>query len=1336
MAKVVPPKDRDGFEIAIICALQSEADAVEALFDKYWDEDGDRYGKAPGDTNTYTTGTVGCHNVVLAHMPGMGKGSAASVASSFRSSFERIKLALVVGICGGVPSLVNGEEILLGDVIISTGIIQYDFGRQLPDRFVRKDTLEDNLGRPNTEIRAFLSKLGGLRSRKRLGQNTFSFLQELCKEADFEKAQYPGPIEDRLYQRSYRHKHHDLPSCTICTKCEKKEDNVCETALGSSCSDLKCQDDKLVQRQRLHRSSGAAEAADAQRPRIHFGLIASGDMVMKSGEDRDEIALREKVIGFEMEGAGVWDNFPCVVIKGVCDYADSHKNKKWQGYAAAAAAACMKAFLKEWVPAMNPSASAIFQEFCNQDLWMQRIVRLAFRFMFKPPEFVLILLTLPKAQWGISFEQYKLFVARESQLDEATPKLAPEKKRVLHIPFPHNTAFVGREKIIRQIQTKISEPDSDHQLALYGLGGIGKSQIVLQYAHMTTETAPECSIFWVVAGNRHRFERDYRDIAKKLGLKGADDPKVDVFQLVKDALEEHDFQNWLMIVDNADDMDLFFDQSQPGQGLRNFIPKNSKGSIIYTTRSKADAQRLTDEGSTMPVEVMGTEDSLSLLEKKFGEGVTDKKVVIDMLNELEYLPLAIVQAASYMRQKSWTIQQYLQYYKEKDSDMALRFLLHEFKDKARIDGVTNAVLKTWIITFEQVEQQDSRAGELLWMMSFFDRQNIPAYLLKGVGESQGAIADAIGTLKAFSFVVGTLKSNNIDENFTIHRLVQVSTRYWLRLSKHKDRAEQCATNALVSLAREFPTGDEHENRDRCAELYSHTEPVISFQPLPIQNPSAFAKLLGNLSRYLRSQGQYNLSEGYARRAVEVSSSRLGNSNVQTLTNTHALAEVLLYQSKYTEAEQMHRQTLNLRENVLGPEHPDTLSSIRGLAAVLSYQGKHLEAEQMQYKTLELYKKVLGHEYPQTLGSMNDLAAVLWYQGKYVEAEERQRQTLELRKKVLGHEHPNTLNSMNDLAATLSSQDKNIEAEQMHRQTLELNKKVLGHEHPNTLKSISWVATALSSQGKYVEAEQIHRQALELSKKVLDHEHPQTLKSMNDLAAMLWYQGKYVEAEQMHRQTLELSKKVLGHEHLDTLNSMSWVASTLSSQGKYVEAEQMHRQTLELCKKVLGLEHINTLISTNNVGVMLENQQKYAEAEVMYRRVMEGREKTLGPEHADTLASTNSVGVMLHNQQKNAEAEVMYRRAMEGREKTLGPENADTLTSINNVGVALDNQQKYAEAEVMYRRAMEGREKTLGPEHPDTLTSIKDLEVVLGQLKFEEAVKKHEEALKKHRRGST
>jgi nucleoside phosphorylase len=357
MAEPPRPKQRKDFEIAIICALALEADAVEALFDKFWDDDGEGYGKAPGDPNAYSTGIIGSHNVVLAFMPGMGKGLAASVASSFRSSFEGIRLALVVGICGGVPRGTENEEILLGDVVISNGLVEYDFGRQLPNKFIRKDTLQDSLGRPNAEIRSLLNKLKTNRNRMRLTDNTSYYLTEIEQNLGAEKAQYPGMNADKLFEPTYRHKHHELPACTVCNKCEKKEDDVCQAALDSSCSELKCNENNLVSRLRLLKGR---ETATAQKPVIHYGLIASGGAVMKSGEGRDALAAREKVIAFEVEGAGVWDNFPCVVIKGVCDYADSHKNKAWQHYAAATAAACMKAFLKEWVPADRSSATASY----------------------------------------------------------------------------------------------------------------------------------------------------------------------------------------------------------------------------------------------------------------------------------------------------------------------------------------------------------------------------------------------------------------------------------------------------------------------------------------------------------------------------------------------------------------------------------------------------------------------------------------------------------------------------------------------------------------------------------------------------------------------------------------------------------------------------------------------------------------------------------------------------------------------------------------------------------------------------------------------------------------
>ena len=136
-------------------------------------------------------------------------------------------------------------------------------------------------------------------------------------------AEYPGTARDKLFEATYRH-----------------------VSDGMSCEECRC-NGPLVPRNRL------AQDCPPQ-PVVHFGLIASGDTVMKSGEERDRIAEERHIVGFEMEGAGVWDTFPCVVIKGACDYADSHKTKAWQRYAAATAAACMKAFLYHWVPSLPP----------------------------------------------------------------------------------------------------------------------------------------------------------------------------------------------------------------------------------------------------------------------------------------------------------------------------------------------------------------------------------------------------------------------------------------------------------------------------------------------------------------------------------------------------------------------------------------------------------------------------------------------------------------------------------------------------------------------------------------------------------------------------------------------------------------------------------------------------------------------------------------------------------------------------------------------------------------------------------------------------------------------
>ncbi|EHK16224.1 uncharacterized protein TRIVIDRAFT_40000, partial [Trichoderma virens Gv29-8] len=332
------PRGREDFQIAIICSLPLEYDVVSLLFDQFWDEDG-LYGRARGDVNTYTTGRMGKHDVVLVLLPNMGTVAAAGAAASFRSSYPSLQLAFLVGICGGVPF--DGEnELHLGDVVISKSAVQYDLGSQYHKSFVIKDTVDDSLGRPNKNIRSLVKSFETDHVRDQLQQKACLFLKDLQKAAAKKRRrhnyQYPGITNDKLFIATYRHNHRGKQPCNVC---DNQTDSFCDRAARVSCAELGCDESQLVSRMDLEMRDPTGQ------PEIFVGRIASGNMVMKSGEHRDKIAKEQNVIALEMEGAGVWDEIPCIIVKGVCDYADSHRNDLWQRYAAATAASVMKAVL-------------------------------------------------------------------------------------------------------------------------------------------------------------------------------------------------------------------------------------------------------------------------------------------------------------------------------------------------------------------------------------------------------------------------------------------------------------------------------------------------------------------------------------------------------------------------------------------------------------------------------------------------------------------------------------------------------------------------------------------------------------------------------------------------------------------------------------------------------------------------------------------------------------------------------------------------------------------------------------------------------------------------------
>ncbi|KAK0704300.1 nucleoside phosphorylase domain-containing protein [Lasiosphaeris hirsuta] len=306
--RTLSPQD---YKVGWICALSTELAASEAMLDEVHNP----VAQDSIDHNSYTLGRICGHNVVMMCLPAGGTGtvSAARAATRMANSFRSLRFGLMVGIGGGVPS--EEKDIRLGDVVVSSpnaksgGVLQYDFGKTVQEgRFVQTGTLD----KPPEVLRAALSRL----QAKHMIQDP-GFLQYLADmAANHAKMKagfaHPGADKDILYDGLYNHP--EGPGHGTCIGC-----------------------DPARRVQRAPRGS--------TDPVIHLGLIASGNQVMRDGATRDRLRREMGMDCFEMEAAGLMDGFPCLVIRGICDYADSHKNKGWQPYAAATAAAYAKELL-------------------------------------------------------------------------------------------------------------------------------------------------------------------------------------------------------------------------------------------------------------------------------------------------------------------------------------------------------------------------------------------------------------------------------------------------------------------------------------------------------------------------------------------------------------------------------------------------------------------------------------------------------------------------------------------------------------------------------------------------------------------------------------------------------------------------------------------------------------------------------------------------------------------------------------------------------------------------------------------------------------------------------
>jgi tetratricopeptide (TPR) repeat protein len=676
---------------------------------------------------------------------------------------------------------------------------------------------------------------------------------------------------------------------------------------------------------------------------------------------------------------------------------------------------------------------------------------------------------------------------RERTQDFMEHQLDNRPREVIeNVPYARNPYFTGRETILHDLHEALNK-DSATAItqghAISGLGGIGKTQTAVEYTYRYRSEYQY--IFWVRAETEVELQTGFVAIATLLNLPehNATNP-IETVQAVKHWLEHTG--EWLLIFDNADTPEL----------LKAYYPRIPRGHILLTSR----AQLFDTLGieSTSALEKLEPQEALDFLFKRTARTQSDQTemhAAERLARELGYLPLALEQAAAYLRAKGARFHDYLASYQRQ------RLALLNKADP-KTGNYPAPVAKTWALNFQEVEK-DPVAADILRVSAFLSPDTIPLELfIKGASQLGPVLAkelasedpltlnEALEPLTRYSLI----RLNVETQTYSIHRMVQEVVKDQMGV----ELQAMWAAQVVRAVEQSFPEVT-YQTWTRCERLIPHVLACAAQIDHWNMTFGEARNLLLQAGYYFYERGQYWEAEPHWTSNLAISEKMLGPENPNTLSIVNNLAGIYWSQGKYDQAEPLVQRALAARERVLGPEHPETLGTVNNLANLYWNQGKYEEAEPLYQRALEASERVLGPEHPSTLSIVNNLTVLYKNQGKYEQAEPLYQRALEAKERVLGPEHPSTLSTVNNLAELYRIQEKFEEAEPLYQRALEARERVLGPEHPHTAQSLDNLANLYTRQGKHKEAEPLYQRALSIYEQTLGADHPETKRVRNNYA---------------------------------------------------------------------------------------------------------------------------------------------------------------------------------------------------------------------------------------------
>ena len=806
------------------------------------------------------------------------------------------------------------------------------------------------------------------------------------------------------------------------------------------------------------------------------------------------------------------------------------------------------------------------------------------------------------------------------------PRTVPE---LWNMP-PRNADFTGRAAGLEQLRDKLMSGGRAvvTAQALYGLGGVGKTQVALEYAYRFM--ADYDLAWWVPAERTDQIVSSLADLAGRLGISVSENVTEAAKAVLESLRRGRLSARWLLIFDNAEDP----------KELEPFLPVGG-GHVLITSRN----QTWSHLAEPLEIDVFQRQESIThLLLHVPNLDEADADRVAAALGDL---PLAIEQAGAWLEQTGMQAEDYL----EQVQAHASRVLA-----MGEVANYPQSVITAWNMSIDRLRGRSPAAARLLQLCAFFSSGPISMILLYS-DEMINALLpydDSLTEKLVLGRVIreisrlALIKVDQGNNSIQIHRLVQAVIRSQMT-EEEQDAACHEIHEILVGARPRRGETDDPVNWERYDIIWPHLEPSRADECTKENT----RQLLTDHVRFLWKRGEYEVGLKLARNLETRWEQQLGPDHRQTLYLRFHIANLLRSQGKFGEARDIDAHVLDKQREVLPPDHPHTLMTAGSLAADLRALGEFQLALERDQQTFERFKDQFGADHPRTLAVANNLAVSLRLVGDCFRAREIDQETLDRRRLVLGANHPDSLCSEAYLARDIREAGLFSESVNMLRQTLGKCQQVLGDDLPDTLRTAKSLAVSLRKSGAQREAFRLTEETYNRYLARYGKDEPDVLACALNLACDHSALNNKTRARQLVESVREAYRQSLGESHPYTLVAANNLVTYLRGTGAVEEARALAEETFASMTVSLGEDHPFTLSCAINLANCLGDLGELAAAEQVERRALPRLRHRLGPGHPDTLVCEANLAVTLHLADREGEARELRDRVLAEMDRVLG-----------------------------------------------------------------------------------